>query len=371
MIRACFPVVIMLLVAGCDRSAPSKMEPVPGPTVQESEEPTGAVREPEPRAEPEPAPGAPGGDLPKALQVPDPVAIVDGTPIPAKALYAELHALTKKAGSLGGPQVPELMMRLLMNLIDRRLIAQAGEKAGLKVPKGVVDEGVAKLKARFSSPEAFARHLERSGSTEARLRGGIAEAWIVSELLRAQGHDDEDPIPEEALRAFFDKNPKIYKHKGGPRLRQILVRLARDAAPEAVQAARAKIRRAAAEVRGGKPFAEVARALSEGPRAAQGGDLGIWRKGALPPEADAIVPTLKPKVLPAPIRTDQGLHLLWVEAIEAPGTLGYAAVKERIRKLLERRRRGEARKKLIDGLRRAARVELRWRPPELQKKPRE
>lgn len=67
-----------------------------------------------------------------------------------------------------------------------------------------------------------------------------------------------------------------------------------------------------AEIEGGKPFADVAKANSKDGSAAQGGDLGWFGKGAMvKPFEDAVLTAAVGKVV-GPIKTDFGWHLILV-----------------------------------------------------------
>jgi peptidyl-prolyl cis-trans isomerase SurA len=61
----------------------------------------------------------------------------------------------------------------------------------------------------------------------------------------------------------------------------------------------------------GADFAELARKYSDDPvAAAQGGDLGFFRRGELAPEYEATALALKPGELSDPVQTDFGVHLI-------------------------------------------------------------
>lgn len=67
-----------------------------------------------------------------------------------------------------------------------------------------------------------------------------------------------------------------------------------------------------AEIEGGKPFADVAKANSKDGSAASGGDLGWFGKGAMvKPFEDAVLTATVGKVV-GPIKTDFGWHLILV-----------------------------------------------------------
>jgi peptidyl-prolyl cis-trans isomerase SurA len=83
---------------------------------------------------------------------------------------------------------------------------------------------------------------------------------------------------------------------------------------------RAKADQALAEIRGGKPFEEVAKQVSNGPTAAQGGDLGLFKRGVLAKELEQkTFDQMKAGEVSDIIRTKQGFVILKVTDHQQPG----------------------------------------------------
>lgn len=73
---------------------------------------------------------------------------------------------------------------------------------------------------------------------------------------------------------------------------------------------------------------------------AKGGDLGPYHKDLAIPEVDAVVHTLKPGMVSAPIKTDAGYYLVMVTALDKEIIQADLAVRERLRQeLLNEKRR--------------------------------
>ena len=82
--------------------------------------------------------------------------------------------------------------------------------------------------------------------------------------------------------------------------------------PEAVAAAQAKTNALLEQIRKGTAFDEVAKKESAGPTAANGGDLGYFKRGALAKELEDKTFALKAGEVTDPIRTKQGFVILKV-----------------------------------------------------------
>ena len=96
-----------------------------------------------------------------------------------------------------------------------------------------------------------------------------------------------------------------------------------------------------AQINRGGDFAKFAQRYSiDGKTRAKGGDLGPYRKGLIIPEVDAVVHTLKPGMVSAPIKTDAGYYLVMITALDKEIIQADLAVRERLRQeLLNEKRR--------------------------------
>jgi peptidyl-prolyl cis-trans isomerase C len=79
---------------------------------------------------------------------------------------------------------------------------------------------------------------------------------------------------------------------------------------------------------------------------AKGGDLGPYRNGLVTPEVDAVIHTLKPGMISAPIKTAAGYYLDMVTALDTEIIEADVAVRERLRQELL----NEKRRKRFDGV---------------------
>ncbi len=93
-----------------------------------------------------------------------------------------------------------------------------------------------------------------------------------------------------------------------------------DANAEAIAQAKAKADDVAAKIKAGSKFDEMAKQYSGGPTAAQGGDLGTFKRGALAKVLEDQTFDLQPGQVTAPIQTRQGFVILEVTEHQAAGT---------------------------------------------------
>lgn len=161
--------------------------------------------------------------------------------------------------------------RLLDQYIDRKVVLEA---AGARGVQGVVDE-------RALSP----RDLRR----------------LMVELCGEAPEPDPVTIENEVSKRMEAELP------AQAHVRQILV----DTLDDAV-AARERLA-------GGTEFVEVSREVSRAPNAHDGGELGFFYQGSLPPEIDRVVFSLAPGAISEPVQGTSGYHVFQVLEVVEPG----------------------------------------------------
>lgn len=120
-------------------------------------------------------------------------------------------------------------------------------------------------------------------------------------------------------------------------VRHILVRVAEDATPEAVEQARLKAAELRTKLIAGGDFAALAKAESADPGSAdQGGDLGYFARGSMTAAFDEAAFSLPRNTLSEPIRTPFGFHLLEVTDIKPGSVPPLAEVRGTLRQRVQR-----------------------------------
>lgn len=129
-----------------------------------------------------------------------------------------------------------------------------------------------------------------------------------------------DAIPDSAVRvsdaevrAFYEKNPKLFDRPGRAVLSLVSIPRAVTAADSA--AARQKAEALRAEIAGGAKFEDVAkRESADSVSGAQGGDLGRGARNRFVPEFESAAYALQPGQLSQPVLTPFGYHIIRVDA---------------------------------------------------------
>jgi len=120
-------------------------------------------------------------------------------------------------------------------------------------------------------------------------------------------------------QAYYDAHKQDFAQPEQIRLSEILIPTAADATDAAVAQAQAKADDVAAQIKAGAKFDELAKKISGGPTAAQGGDLGPFKRGAMAKVLEDQTFGLKAGESTAPIRTRQGFVILKVTEHQPAG----------------------------------------------------
>ena len=133
---------------------------------------------------------------------------------------------------------------------------------------------------------------------------------------------DAVKISNKELKSYYDKNREEFNEKESVHARHILVENESDAK---------SIINELNSLKGDKlqaKFIELAKAKSTGPSGPKGGDLGFFGPGQMVPEFNDKVFSMKVgTVTKAPVKTQFGYHVIYLQEKKAGKTRGYTEVK--------------------------------------------
>jgi peptidyl-prolyl cis-trans isomerase SurA len=244
----------------------------------------------------------------------------------------------------------------LDQLVDEKLIESEATTLGLTVSEEELQRALDQL-ARQQGMEVadFRAALEQQGITWEAARDTVRRQTLMAEVLRfkvkARKVTDEEV---QAAYATMAQNPEFEV-----RARHILVSTPERASPAQVAAAQRRAEEAQRRVRSGETFALVARDMSDGPTAKQGGDLGYFRRGLMVPAIEQAAFSLKPGEVSPLIKTQAGFHVVLVEARRAIPPKPLADLKEEIRSRLANDSVFKERENYVGTLRKTAQIDVK------------
>jgi peptidyl-prolyl cis-trans isomerase SurA len=201
---------------------------------------------------------------------------------------------------------------LLRDKIDQQLLLSRGKELGLNADAEVIrrlDE--IRKQNHLDSMEDLEKAARSQGVSFEDFKANIHDAVITQQVVRDEvGRRLQMTQSQE--NAYYDQHKKEFEQPEQIRLSEILVPTPADAKDDVVAQAQAKANDVAAKLQGGSKFEELAKTYSGGQTATQGGDLGLFKRGALAKILEDKTFDLKAGESTAPIRTRQGFVILKV-----------------------------------------------------------
>ncbi|MAT93520.1 MAG: molecular chaperone SurA [Halioglobus sp.] len=243
------------------------------------------------------------------------VAIVDDDVIMASELRERLAAVNENLSARGiqAPPEDELIRETLDRLILESIQLQMGTRVGVRISDAQLNGAVQRIAAQNRmSVDEFRQALEARGQSYADMREQLRREMII-QRVQAGNVNQRIQITEQEVDNFIATQEGQKLTQPEYRMLHALLPISPDADPGQVDAAQAHVDKVLGRIRAGESF-EVVVSDSAPPYAFTGGDLG-WRKlDDLPSLFSDVAPGLAEGETSDPIRSDSGIHLVYMAA---------------------------------------------------------
>ncbi len=247
------------------------------------------------------------------------VAIVDDDVIMASELRERVTGVTAnlQARGIKMPAEDELVRETLDRLILESIQIQKGTRAGVRITDEQLNGAVQRIAAQNRMTlDQFRQALEQQGQSYDAMREQVRREMII-QRVQAGNVNQRIQISDQEVGNFMATQEGQALSQSEFHLLHALLPIAPGAPDSEVAAATAQVDAVVQRIRAGESFEQAVRA-STSPYAFTGGDLG-WRKlEDLPSLFTEIAPQLSPGQTADPIRSENGLHLLFLEAVRGP-----------------------------------------------------
>ena len=304
------------------------------------------------------AAGAPGEVLERV------VAKVNGDIVTLSEFQARQVAAVQAAGGLTSDERIERYLRennarILQEAIDDLLLVQKAQELGTRLRPEYITDIIENIKKEnnLQSDDELQQQLRREGMSLDDLKRNI-ERSIMRRQLLSHELESKVAVSEDEVRADYDARRAEYDRPGSLHLQEIVVKTQSGSQALATDL----VRRA----RAGEDFAEMARAYSSAPTRSSGGDLGRLTKGDLTPDIEKVAFALPVGGVSDPLPTPEGFRILKVLEKTEPTQVPFEEVKADIQKRLSADRTEHEYEAYMEGLRKAAIIDIRVREVPLQ-----
>jgi peptidyl-prolyl cis-trans isomerase C len=257
-------------------------------------------------------------------------------------------------------------------LLDRLIVVQVlllrGKDSDRARARATSDRAYEDARSQATSDEAFRRRLTAMGTTPEKFRQRLFDQAILEDVVEREVHATVE-VSAEAVRKYYDENPKQFERPELVRVRHLLLgtfdrATGRELPASEREQKRALIDKLLVRAREKEDFAQLVKDFTDdAPSRDRGGEYLFARATDNPamaavPEFERVAFALKPGELSDVVTTRYGFHVIQLLEKLPPQKLDFAAAEADIRKLLQRQ---EGRKRLpayFDGVRKDAGVEI-------------
>jgi peptidyl-prolyl cis-trans isomerase C len=248
-----------------------------------------------------------------------------------------------------------LKQQALEVMITGRLLDEEVKEANIVVTEEEVINRIGKIASAQRPPlslEDFKKKLEEYGSFD-RVKQEVRKGLGYQKFMETQWVGKIN-VTEEDAKKYYDENPKQFETPEQVRASHILIKP--DTADpntdpnQAKASAKVKIQDLLKQVKEGANFAEVAKANSACPSAAQGGDLNFFPRGRMAAPFEEAAFELETGQLSDIVETRFGYHIIKVTDRKDTSLISFEQAKESIINKLTQQKQSEFTKKYIESL---------------------
>jgi len=281
--------------------------------------------------------------------------------------------------------VAEKQRDILRDLIDQQLLLQKGKDLGITGDTELIkrlDE--MRKQMNLQSMEELEKAAEAQGISYEEFKQNTRNQ-IITQRVIGQEVGSHMTLNKDEVKKFYEEHQTEMQQPEQIRLSEILVApkapaaaaanasppvAAADATPTppapsqaeteaALSAAQAKAQDLLDQIRKGASFEDLAKKQSDGPSAAQGGDLSYFKRGVLAKELEDRVFALKAGEVTDVIRTKQGFVILRVTEHQLAGVPTLKEVEPRIQDALYMQKLQPALRAYLTKLREDAFIDIK------------
>lgn len=249
-------------------------------------------------------------------------------------------------------------------MVAEKLFASQVSSMGVEVSEAEVDQVIEDVKRRnHLDDERLDQALASQGMDRPTYRKSVKRDLESMRIVQLKIRS-KVKVSDEDVQNYWQTHPQEFRADEEVRVRHIFFAVKEDAGPAEEARVRGRVEKALARLRKGDEFGLVARQVSEGPSASEGGELGWLRRGTVQPEVEKAAFGLQPGQLSPPVRTRSGFQILQVEERRGGGARPLAEVKEEIRDRLLNEQADRYRTQFIAELKKDAVLDIKL--PELK-----
>jgi len=295
-------------------------------------------------------------------------ATVDGEVVTLSEIEERASAELHRADALSGKERDEAhdkaLKRAFDQIVSEKLLAKQAKAMQLEVTETQIDAAIEDIKNRnHFDDEQLDRALDQQGMDRKAFRAQVRRELETYQVMQAKVRA-KVKVTDDDLQNYYQTHPQEFGGETEVHVRHIFLPVPDDASKQVDAKAREAGERILQRLKTGEDFTQVAKEVSKGPSAQEGGDLGWLRRGTIQKTLEDAAFALKDGQVSGLVRAGSGIHILKVEGHRIGGARSFDEVKDEIRNRLLDEQVTATRQQVMDELRKAAVVEVKI--PELK-----
>lgn len=242
------------------------------------------------------------------------VAVVNDDVITLFELNRKIEELTgrdsKELRKMDEAAFMETRQKVLDYLIDERIAGEKIKELSIKVGDQDIDQAIEQIKKNNQwTQEDLLEKLERQGITYNNFREKIKKDLCRMQLLNLEIRS-KIIIREEEIQRYYEEHREEFSVDGDFRIAAIFLSVPQGSGDSEKQRIMDFAQDLYKKIQGGADFAELARQYSQGPGAAEGGDLGYFKKKDMDRNLSEIIEKLPEGGVSQPIVLPSGVQII-------------------------------------------------------------
>ena len=224
---------------------------------------------------------------------------------------------------------------VLRDLIDQQLLLEKGKELGITADTELIKKlDQMRKDMNLDSMEELEKAAQAQGVSFEDFKQNMRNQIITQQVIGREVGSRLN-ITKDDEQKFYDEHKTELDQPEEIRLSEILISTEKKPndnrdETQVLQAAQDKANTLLDEIKKGAKFEDVAKKSSDGPSAAQGGELGYFKRGTLAKELEDKTFAMKPGEVSDVVRTKQGFIILKVSEHHEAGVPPLNQIQQRI-----------------------------------------
>jgi peptidyl-prolyl cis-trans isomerase SurA len=249
---------------------------------------------------------------------------------------------------------------VLRGLIDRELLLEKGKDLDISADTELIkrlDEMRKQMK--LDTMEDLEKAATAQGVSFEDFKQNMRTEIITQQVIQRQVGSRVN-VSKDDEHAFYEKHKSELARPEQVKLSEILISTEQAGDdPQKLAAAQAKADDLLKQIKAGANFEEVAKKESQGPSAAQGGDLGLFERGKLAKQLEDLTFGMQKDAVSDVIRTKQGFVILKVTEHQNAGIPAFTEIEPRLQEAVYMQKLQPALREYLKKLREEAFIDIK------------